>query len=271
MNRLRNSKLSERYKIINRNNRTLLHLCFFLVAFLFLAGQALQAQQGNSMGNVVPDTASVLLQPSSHIFLMPTALPVGGGHGYVADYELFFPYAGVGINDMFSATGGMTLLPGAPIGSQVYTAMLKATLANSDGIAFALAGNFLDISTANSYFHLYSVLTASWDSTWISGALYYRVTGPGGIAVVNAGSIFGSFRYNYSALLGGALGFESPISGRADMRLLGEIWDDDVSNANNIVCMFGVRVRNEYLSADFGFAYVHAPIPVPVMDFVFSW
>ena len=55
------------------------------------------------------------------------------------------------------------------------------------------------------------------------------------------------------------------------MRLIGEIWNNDVSNANNIVFMLGVRVRNEHLSADFGLAYVHVPVPVPVTNFVYSW
>ncbi len=251
----------------------LMNNCFAQRAIICLAilvaAQSLHAQEERSQPTT-PDTLPAVLQPSSHIFLMPTAIPIGSGHGYVSDYELFFPYAGVGIYDIFSATGGMTFVPGAPISSQVYTAMLKATLANSDGFAFALAANILDISTSNTYLHLYSVVTAEWDSTWISGALFYKATGPD-IAVENAGSLFGKFTFIYTGNLGAALGFETPIASRSDMRLLGEAWSNDLTNSNDFVVMFGVRVRNEILSADFGLAYVHVPIPVPVMNFVYSW
>ena len=182
----------------------------FLCALISVTMQSAFGQQGDSAGIFPSDTLPPVLQPSSRIFLMPTAIPIGAGHGYIADYELFLPYAGAGFYDMLSLTGGMTIVPGAPLGSQAYTAMLKATLVSSDGFAFALAGNILDISTANTYFHLYSVITAAWDSTWISGALFYKASGPT-IAVENAG-VLGSFAFTYTGNLGAALGFESPIS-----------------------------------------------------------
>ncbi len=234
------------------------------------SGRGRTSDRSESEGNHPAFTVPSWLQPSSHIYLMPTAIPIGKDHGYVADYELLFPYAGIGVYNIFSVTGGMTFIPGAPIGSQVYTAMLKATIADTDGFAFALAANVLDVSTTNTYIHLYAVATDLWKNTWFSGALFYKTAGPD-IAVENAG-VIGSTAFMYTGNLGVAFGFESPISRRSDMRIIGEIWNNDVSNYANTIFMFGVRVRNEHLSSDFGFAFLHLPFfPVPMTNFAFSW
>src|SRR5579883_2073190 len=93
-------------------------------------------------------SSSTSYTPPSRIFIMPTANPIGGGHAYVADYELFMLYGGVGIGDVVSVTAGTSLLLVAPFSAQIYTAMVKATVASSDQFSFALAGNLLYISTA---------------------------------------------------------------------------------------------------------------------------
>ena len=201
---------------------------------------------------------------------MPTAIPIGFGHGYAADYELCVPYVGIGVAPFISLTGGMTLIPGVPVGSEVRTAMLKATILHTDRIAFALGGNILDISTANQYVHLYSVLTAYWDSTWFSGALFFRLSGPDS-GIVREGFL-GSATYYYTGNTGIAFGFESPITHRTDMRIIGEIWNDDVSNYENTVFMLGIRLSNGHLSSDFGLSFLHLPFfPVPFTNFSYSW
>ncbi|HLF14986.1 MAG TPA: hypothetical protein VI932_08885 [Bacteroidota bacterium] len=49
----------------------------------------------------------------TRLFFTPTARPIDAGQGYLAVYELFFPFVGVGVTDFLSLAGGISIIPGA--------------------------------------------------------------------------------------------------------------------------------------------------------------
>ncbi len=46
------------------------------------------------------------------LLISPTGRNIKKGDVYIADYELFLPIVGIGITDIFSVSGGITLIPG---------------------------------------------------------------------------------------------------------------------------------------------------------------
>jgi RNase P/RNase MRP subunit p29 len=48
----------------------------------------------------------------TRLFIGPTARPLRSGEGYFADYQLVFPFVAVGIGDVVSLAGGVSLVPG---------------------------------------------------------------------------------------------------------------------------------------------------------------
>jgi hypothetical protein len=75
----------------------------------------------------------------TRLFFAPTGRPLERGTGYLADYELFFPFVSYGLTDRFIAAGGVSVIPGAPF-QLVYLAP-KLTVAESD--RFSLAGGVM--------------------------------------------------------------------------------------------------------------------------------
>ena len=47
----------------------------------------------------------------SRLLFAPTARPVGAGNGYFADYQVFFPFVGVGATEAVTVAGGISLFP----------------------------------------------------------------------------------------------------------------------------------------------------------------
>ncbi len=59
----------------------------------------------------------------SRLLFAPTGRKMKPGEGYFADYMLFFPTIGYGLSSNFSVSGGMSIIPGISLGSQlVYVA-----------------------------------------------------------------------------------------------------------------------------------------------------
>ena len=74
----------------------------------------------------------------SRLFFAPTARPVAHGSGYVALYELFFPFVAVGIQNIFTLAGGVSLVPG--LESQALYLAPKATLYDGRDFGLAIGG-----------------------------------------------------------------------------------------------------------------------------------
>lgn len=73
---------------------------------------------------------------TTRLFFTATGRPLRKGHGYFADYYIFFPFIGYGVTDRFTAAGGVTLFPGTE-GQLVYVAP-KFTVLDSPGKAVSV-------------------------------------------------------------------------------------------------------------------------------------
>ena len=77
----------------------------------------------------------------TRLLFAPTARPLPHGTGYVAVYEVFFPFVAYGIRDVVTLAGGVSLIPG--VGDQLVYAAPKVTLAELKGVQFAAGGLFI--------------------------------------------------------------------------------------------------------------------------------
>jgi len=73
----------------------------------------------------------------SRLFFSPTARAAGDGQGYVAIYELFFPYVAYGVGNHLTVAGGLSINPGS--GRFLYGGA-KATVIERPRAALAVGG-----------------------------------------------------------------------------------------------------------------------------------
>lgn len=63
----------------------------------------------------------------TRLLFAPTARPIPRGTGYLADYYVFFPFVGIGVQDVLSLAGGISLIPGVGLGNQLLYLAPKLT------------------------------------------------------------------------------------------------------------------------------------------------
>jgi len=171
----------------------------------------------------------------SRLFFGPTARPVRAGSGYFSVYELFFPYLAVGIGDIVTLAGGITIFPLAS--SQVFYLGPKISIPlNSETVSLAIGGHYFN----------------AFDSGTDGAGIVYAVSTIGGqMASVTIGGgygyVEGEFSDNPILMVGG----EVQLSNSA--KLISENWFP-LSGEGSLLS-FGVRFFGENLSADFGFYY----------------
>ena len=88
----------------------------------------------------------------TRLFFAPTARAIGAERGYVAAYELFFPFLAAGVGDAVSLAGGFSLIPGAE-GQLVYAAP-KVTFVQTQQTHLAvgvIAGTILGPETGGGF------------------------------------------------------------------------------------------------------------------------
>lgn len=71
----------------------------------------------------------------TRLFFAPTARPLSSGSVYLAVYEVFFPFAAVGVGDVLTLAGGVSILP---FTDQLLYAAPKVTVYNGRRSQFAL-------------------------------------------------------------------------------------------------------------------------------------
>jgi hypothetical protein len=184
-------------------------------------------------GTMVDGTYWRLDPNRSRLFFGPTARPVQGG--YLAAYEIFFPFLAFGIADFITISGGMTLFPGA-----------------TDQLFYVAPKISLPIKSEN--FSL------------AAGLLYTNITGgeSQGAGIAYGVTTFGS--RNAAFTLGLGMGFaggefaDNPvlmIGGEArlsnSVALISENWIPTGSDVQLI--SFGFRFFGDNLSADLGFIH----------------
>lgn len=201
-------------------------------------------------------------------FIMPTAKPIHGG--YFGFWELAFLQGGVGIGDILSFSGGITVLPTVAFRSQIGYLQAKATLADEGGISFAVGANLLRMTSSFLYLHGFISATMEMQNeTRYTGLLFLKASGQE-FPIIDVVP-YGSFSFTYGSPLGAGIGFDTPIKGIKNTRIVAEIWNHDLSSPNKIALLFTVRLENERFSSDFGFMYFSLPLLAPVANFVWRF
>jgi hypothetical protein len=84
----------------------------------------------------------------TRLLFAPTARPLGRGQGYISAYEIFFPFLAIGIADILTLGGGMTLFPGAT--GQTYDLAPKLSLPlHSDAVDLAAGVLYMNVTSGN--------------------------------------------------------------------------------------------------------------------------
>jgi hypothetical protein len=179
----------------------------------------------------------VRLDPNrSRLLFAPTARPVRHGTGYLAFYEIFFPYLAVGIGDVLTLAGGISLVPGAT--DQIFYVGPKVSVAlGSGGSYLAIGGHYANTfsSSSEGVAVLYGLGTFGSHTTALT---------------VGAGYGYAESQFSENPLL--ILGGEAQLSG--SIKLITENWIPVGGEA--AILSLGVRFFGDRLSADFGFYYL---------------
>lgn len=72
----------------------------------------------------------------TRLLLSPTARPLRVGEGYFADYEIFLPFAAVGVLDRVSIGGGISIVPG--VSTQAIYLAPKVTMYDRNNVSAAV-------------------------------------------------------------------------------------------------------------------------------------
>jgi hypothetical protein len=219
---------------------------------------------GNSLAQN-KDSLTAPLDDYRH-FIMPTGKPITGG--YVGFWELAFLQAGVGFGDFLSVSGGITAIPTVAFRSQFAFLQAKATLANEAGVSFAAGANLLRLTSDNLFLHAFISGTMEMQNeTRYTGVLFLKTYGSD-FPVVDIAPIGWQFSFTYGGILGAGIGFDTPLKGLANTRIVAEIWNHDLSAVNKFALLAAIRVESERFSSDFGFMYFSLPLLAPVANFV---
>lgn len=171
---------------------------------------------------------------STRLLFSPTARPLKSGQGYFSIYEIFFPMIAVGVANVATLAGGLTLFPGAQ--EQLFYFGPKITPVNMEKLSIS------------------------------GGLLYMRSTGGGtdGFGIMYGVTTLGTEKAALTAGLGwGFYGDETAdrpilmIGGEVrasnSIKFISENWFPPGSDFS--LLSFGIRFFGDNLAADLGFWY----------------
>lgn len=210
------------------------------------------------------------------VFLMPTAQPIQGNH-YVGSVELLGLMAGVGIADIGSVFVARTMVPGIAAREQLSVCNLKATVyeeryqSMAGKMNFALGLNLGWLNAANRITNLYAVGTFTRVRSRITGIVFGNVSGSRSDLFTATAGTLGSVLVRYpGGSVGFGIGVDTRFPGRQDLHAIAELWNSNISSANNSMFLLGLRLSNSSVSMDFGFAVVPGFSVVPVTSFAWT-
>jgi len=189
----------------------------------------------------------------TRLFAAPTARTMPRGSGYVAAYELFFPFVAVAVTDRFLLAAG-TPLVGDFLDDRVFYVAPKFQLFSDDRTAVAVGGFFFEEIDSYSDFDagaLYGVLTHGSADNAVSLA-------------VGAGYDSGDWMDQPVVMLGGEFRVARTIKIVTENYLVDE----------NAFFTFGPRFFGERLSADLGVGIIVEggdTFAIPIVNFVYVW
>jgi len=168
----------------------------------------------------------------TRLFFAPTGRALKNGQGYFSAYEIFFPFIAVGIGDVVTLAGGISLLPGAS--SQIFYFAPKITPLHVQN--FDLSAGVLYINALGSDFSgggiVYGVGTYGSSDHALTVGLGWGFAG-------------GEIANKPILLLGGEIRLSNSI------KLISENWIPPGTDL--VVYSFGFRFFGENVAADLGF------------------
>lgn len=225
----------------------------------------------------IAEIAPVLQQyrHKHRVFIQPTAYPIGNDH-FIANYELAAFYGGFGISDFLSVTMARTFLPLQRGNNQFSDLNIKVSpqdmaFSTSDGnIAVAAGLNLSFANDINRMIHAYTVVsyTGNTRKSTLNMVMFYKA-GTKDFTQVKVFNEYYDFNYENGAL-GIGIGLDTRISKRHDLRIIGELWNANITKQTHSAFMLGLRLSNSMFSADFGIAASTQPFILPVINFVWT-
>ena len=168
----------------------------------------------------------------TRLFFAPTGRSLKNGQGYFSAYEIFFPFIAVGVGDVVTLAGGMSLIPGAS--SQIFYFAPKITPLHLQN--FDLSAGVLYINALGSDFSgggiVYGVGTYGSSDHALTIGLGWGFAG-------------GEIANKPILLVGGEIRLSNSI------KLISENWIPPGTDL--VLYSFGFRFFGENLAADLGF------------------
>lgn len=208
------------------------------------------------------------------VFILPTAYPISGNH-YVGAFELAVLYAGAGIYDYVSISGGRSLVPGLDEGQQFSNLNIKATVYQTKwetapgGMAVSVGWNSAWLNDNNAFQHFFGVVSFKGDRSIITGSFFYK-SGAKDRYVFRLRDTETDEVVFEDGNYGIGLGLDSRLSNWNNVHFIGELWNGNLSEPSNTGILFGLRIFNGRFSADFGLAIFTEPIAAPFASFVWT-
>ncbi len=190
------------------------------------------------------------------LFISPTGKNLKAKQVYIAVYELFFPFVGFGINDWFSVSGGVSLIPGGK--SQLVFFSPKLTFARLGGFSGSAGVLFLGVPSESFGTFVYG-----------SGTFDYKRAS----LTFGIGSPIIEDEYLNLAII--MIGGEYRASRHT--KFISELIY--LTSADSGIMSFGVRAFGKSLSGEFGFyypvgseSYSHSGFPlIPWLGLVYNF
>lgn len=226
----------------------------------------------NQVLEILPDYE--YYKHSHRAFLLPTADPIGSNH-FIGSFELLFLYGGFGVGDVLSVTAGRSILPGIRSSEQINELNAKLTFlsfstedSTNNKVVMAAGANYATLNSDNKLLYFYGVATAKLSKTNFSALVFYNASADPVTSIR-----FGENLYNMNYAnrgFGVGLGLDTKLAGRNDIRVIGEIWNSDITRAYHTLALLGIRLFSTQFSADFGLAFSTYPFAAPFASFVWT-
>lgn len=201
-------------------------------------------------GEVWPEDPS-----RTRLFFAPTGRMLHTGENYFADAYIFFPSIQVGVTDLFTMGGGMSIFPGVGLDEQIYYLTPKVGVYASPNVNIAvgaLVAGAKVISDQSPFGIGYGVVTLGDENN-----------------SVTIGSGFGFARGNTSSVGVLMVGGSSRVS--KSFALVTENYLTSERDAN-ILVSGGIRFMSEHIAVDLaGFGGKGIDIIVPYAAFIYRW
>lgn len=211
---------------------------------------------------------------SHRVFLLPTAEPIGSNH-FIGSFELLFLYGGFGVGDVLSVTAGRSIVPSLRSSEQINELNAKLTFlsvstedSTNNRIVMAAGANYATLNDDNKLLYFYGVATAKLSKTNFSALVFYNAS-PNPITSIRFGENLYNMNYANRGF-GIGLGLDTKLAGRNDVRVIGEIWNSDITRAYHTLALLGIRLFGTQFSADFGLAFSTYPFAAPFASFVWT-